>query len=107
MAVGSLGLEFSINQFPVQGDFDVRINIREDFNFLRYGSEFGLQNVGVSFLDSDPINVNNNLIISINFRKLFGFDFIRVLRLKKLFNLKSFEFKIIFKSNLPQLFNNI
>lgn len=63
MAVGSLGLEFSINQFPVQGDFDVRINIREDFNFLRYGSEFGLQNVGVSFLDSDPINVNNNLII--------------------------------------------
>jgi len=63
MAVGRVGLQFSINNFPIQGNFDVRVNVREDFNYLRYGSSFGLQNVGISYLDSDPIDVNQNLII--------------------------------------------
>lgn len=63
MSTSRIGLGFSINNFPIQANFDTRINVREDFNFLRYGSSFGLRNVGVSFLDSDPININDNLII--------------------------------------------
>jgi len=63
MSIGRIGLEFSISDFPIQRNYDVRINVKEDFNYLRYGSSFGLQNVGVSFLDSDPINVNENIII--------------------------------------------
>ena len=64
MSVGRIGLGFSVNNFPVVEDFDIRVNVREDFNYLRYGSSFGLQNVGVSFLDSEPINVNDNIIIN-------------------------------------------
>jgi len=63
MSSGRIGLSFSVNNFPVKKDFDIRINVKEDFNFLRYGSSFGLTNVGVSFIDSDPINVSDNLII--------------------------------------------
>lgn len=63
MSTGRIGLSFSINNFPVQSNFDVRVNVKEDFNYLRYGSSFGLRNVGVSYLDSEPINVNDNIII--------------------------------------------
>jgi hypothetical protein len=63
MSTGRIGLGFSINNFPIRKDFDIRINVKEDFNFMRYGSSFGLRNVGVSFLDSEPINVNDNIII--------------------------------------------
>lgn len=63
MSLGRTGFKYSINNFPVQKDYDVRINIREDLNYLRYGSFFGLQNVGISFLDSEPINIYDNLIL--------------------------------------------
>jgi hypothetical protein len=63
MSTGRIGLQFSLSNFPVEGDFDTRINIREDFNFIRYGSSFGLRNVGISFLESDPLNVFDNVVI--------------------------------------------
>lgn len=63
MSTGRIGFSFSINNFPIKKVFDTRINVREDFSFMRYGSSFGLRNVGVSYLDSEPINVRDNLII--------------------------------------------
>lgn len=63
MVSGSIGLQFAVKNFPIQSENDVRIGVREDFNYIRYGTSFGLYNSGVAFLDSDPITVNKNLIL--------------------------------------------
>jgi hypothetical protein len=63
MAKSRIGLNFSIKDFPISKNYDLRINCREEFNYLRYGSNFGESNVGVSYLTSTPINVRDNLIL--------------------------------------------
>jgi hypothetical protein len=63
MAISKIGIKFSIDKIPVNKNFDMVINAREEFNYLRYGSNFSGVNAGVSFLSSDPINVRDNLVI--------------------------------------------
>jgi len=63
MGTSRIGVNFSIVNFPINENFDCRINSKEEFNYLRYSSSFGDTNVGVSFLDSEPINVRDNIIV--------------------------------------------
>lgn len=63
MATSRIGLTFSVKDFPISKNFDLRINCREEFNYTRYGSTFGDSNVGLSYITSDPINVRENLIL--------------------------------------------
>ena len=63
MGTSRIGINFSIVNFPIDDNFDCRINSKEEFNFLRYSSSFGDTNVGVSFLNSEPINVRDNIIV--------------------------------------------
>lgn len=63
MSISNIGIGFSVKKFPININFDVRINCREEFNFLRYSSKFGGNNVGVAFLNSKPITVSENIIV--------------------------------------------
>lgn len=62
MSTSNIGIGFSIKKFPLNLNFDTRINCREEFAFLRYSSKFSGSSAGVSFLNSDPINVADNII---------------------------------------------
>lgn len=63
MGVSNIGLNFQVTNFPIERKYDLRINARDDFNHLRYSSSFGENSVGVSFLDSNPVNIQDNLIV--------------------------------------------
>jgi len=58
-----IGFEFAIKEFPIKKTFDFLVSVKEDFNYARYGSKFNNNNVGVAFLNSTPINVNDNILI--------------------------------------------
>ena len=63
MSVSSVGIGFSVKKFPINLSFDVRVNCREEFNYLRYSSSFPGTSVGLSFLNSEPISVDENIVI--------------------------------------------
>lgn len=63
MSKSNIGIGFSVKKFPLSINFDTRINCREEFNFLRYSSKFTGSSVGVSFLNSSPISVAQNIIV--------------------------------------------
>lgn len=63
MGLSKIGFNFSVKKFPVNLKFDVRVNCRQDFTFLRYSSSFSSASAGIAFLNSQPISVRNNIII--------------------------------------------
>jgi hypothetical protein len=63
MGVSKLGFGFSIKERPINLNFDFRVNCREEFNYLRYSSSFPETSVGVSYLNSSPISVEENILV--------------------------------------------
>jgi hypothetical protein len=63
MGLSRIGFNFSVKKFPVNLNFDVRVNCRQDFTFLRYNSSFSSTSAGIAFLNSEPISVRNNILI--------------------------------------------
>lgn len=63
MGVSRLGFGFSVTKKPISINFDFRVNCREEFNYLRYSSSFPNTSVGVSYLNSTPISVEENILI--------------------------------------------
>lgn len=63
MGLSRIGFSFSVKKIPVNLNFDVRVNCRQDFTYLRYSSNFATTSAGVSFLNSKPISVEENIII--------------------------------------------
>jgi len=104
MAKGNIGFRFSINNFPVRSIFDTRINVREDFNFLRYGSSFGPKNVGISYINAKKINVYDNLMIKDKtdiIPENSPFTYTEEIKLNQTFSLHNAKFLIsdVFKTN--------
>jgi len=63
MASDSISLKFQINSVPQEKFCDMRINIKEDYDYLKYGNTFNNINTGISFVESEPITVENNIIV--------------------------------------------
>ena len=60
---GRVGFQFSLKNVQQEISFDTRLNIREEFNFLRYSSVLGENSSSIAFLDAQSINVRDNLLI--------------------------------------------
>lgn len=63
MPISSIKLQTQIVNVPVKQDFNFRVNVKKDFNFLRYAPTFAGDEMGISFVDFNALNPIQNLTI--------------------------------------------
>ena len=63
MPIGSISLNFTLNNFPIKKTFDTRINVKTELEYLRFSSGYLLDGLGLSYINSPPINPENNIVI--------------------------------------------
>lgn len=63
MSVGSISLNFTLNHFPVKKQFDTRINVKTEMEYLRFSSNYRSDGLGLSYINSPAINPEKNILI--------------------------------------------
>lgn len=63
MSVGSVSLSFALNNFEIKKRFDTRINVKTELEYLRFGSSYNAQGLGLSYISSPGINPEQNILL--------------------------------------------
>jgi hypothetical protein len=63
MSIGSVSLSYTLNDFKVRKTFDTRVNIKTELEYLRFGSGYESQGLGLSFISSPGISPDKNILL--------------------------------------------
>lgn len=63
MPIGSVSFNYTLNNHSIEKKFDTRINVKDEIEFLRLGSRYANQSLGVSYISSPKINTKKNILI--------------------------------------------
>lgn len=63
MSIGSISLNFTLNKFPIKKKFDTRINVKTEFEYLGFGSNYLSDGLGLSYISSPAINPEDNILL--------------------------------------------
>ena len=63
MPIGSVSLNYTLNNFEIKKTFDTRINIKTELEFLRFGSKYQPDALGLAYVSSPSIDTEKNILL--------------------------------------------
>lgn len=63
MPIGSVSFKYTLNNYNIKKTFDTRINVKDELEFLRFGSSYESQALGLSYISSPQINADKNILL--------------------------------------------
>jgi hypothetical protein len=63
MSIGSVSFKYTINNFNIEKNFDTRVNVKSELEYLRFGSSFSNQGLGLSYITSPGIDSDKNILL--------------------------------------------
>lgn len=63
MSIGSASFGYTLNNFDVVKNFDARINIKTELEYLRFSSSFKSEGLGLSYVTSPGIDPEKNILL--------------------------------------------
>jgi hypothetical protein len=63
MSIGSVSFNYTLNNFSIEKNFDARVNIKNDLEYLRFGSSYNPEGLGLAYASSPGLNVEKNILL--------------------------------------------
>lgn len=63
MSIGSVSLNYTLKNFPIKKNFDTRINVKTELEYLRFGSNYTSEGLSLSYIASPGIDPENNILL--------------------------------------------
>jgi hypothetical protein len=63
MSIGSASFGYTLNNFDVVKNYDTRVNIKTELEYLRFSSSFQSEGLGLSYLTSPGIDPDKNILL--------------------------------------------
>jgi hypothetical protein len=63
MSIGSVSLNYTLKNFPIKKNFDTRVNVKTELEYLRFGSNYTSEALSLSYINSPGIDPENNILL--------------------------------------------
>lgn len=63
MSIGSVSFNYTLNNFEVKKTFDTRINVKTELEYLRFGTKYTSEGLGLAYVSSPALNTEKNILL--------------------------------------------